>query len=383
VARALTPVTAPILDEASNGAALLPEFADEFLAKALRSRSTRENYRWALVALQRFASRTRYRGTARTGILAARSIKDDALVAFLDWLIGQKHYSAATMALYIAAAKRYLGWLYARGKLDPSFRLDSARQKLAEETRGGVLRYAPRRPDPNLASILSFYDGIPLPPGKTPADRQARLVLLRNRAVVHTLYSSAGRASEVTQLNCQAVDQGYSTTVEVTGKGGKRRMLILTHEAQLAIRQYLAERERQGERVSAGAGSKAVPLFVSHGRARRQRLSRTTLWRVVAEAARVLGLKSGSGPHAFRHFRAQSLRDEGMDLGLLQALLGHASIETTRRIYAPQTDVRQLVDALATYGVPAGEAAHRAGRVVPQTSPAPRARRGRKPRAAQ
>jgi site-specific recombinase XerD len=98
------------------------------------------------------------------------------------------------------------------------------------------------------------------------------------------LYSSAGRASEVTQLNCQSVDHGYSTTVEVTGKGGKRRMLILTQEAQQAIRQYLAERERQGERVSGGASSKPVPLFVSHGRARRQRLSRTTLVGV-AEAA--------------------------------------------------------------------------------------------------
>jgi site-specific recombinase XerC len=107
------------------------------------------------------------------------------------------------------------------------------------------------------------------------------------------------------------------------------------------------------------------------------------LWRVVAEAARTLGLKSGSGPHAFRHFRAQSLRDEGMDLGLLQALLGHASIETTRRIYAPQTDIRQLVDALATYGVSAGEAAHRAGRIVPAPVRSPRrARRGRKPRSA-
>ncbi|OGO47940.1 MAG: hypothetical protein A2Z30_04990 [Chloroflexi bacterium RBG_16_64_43] len=361
----------------------LPEFADEFLSKALKSPRTRENYHWALVALQRCANETRYHGTPRAGMMAVRAIKDDVLVAFLDWLLGQKHYSAATMALYIAAAKRYLGWLYARGKLDPSFRLDAARQKLSEETRGGVLRYAPRRPDPNLASILSFYDGIPLPSGKTAAERQARLVLLRNRAIVHTLYSSAGRASEVTQLNCQAVDQGYSTTVEVTGKGGKRRMLIFTQEAQQAIRQYLTERERQGERVTARPGSKGVPLFVSHGRGRHQRLSRTTLWRVVAEAARALGLKSGSGPHAFRHFRAQSLRDEGMDLGLLQALLGHASIETTRRIYAPQTDVRQLVDALATYGVSAGEAAHRAGRIVPARARAPRpARTGRKPRSA-
>jgi site-specific recombinase XerD len=379
----MTDINPTTSDDHASKKPALPEFADEFLSKALKSPRTRENYHWALVALQRFANETRYHRTPRAASMPARVIKDDVLVEFLDWLIAQKHYSAATMALYLAAAKRYLGWLYARGKLDPSFRLDAARQKLSEETRGGVLRYAPRRPDPNLASILSFYDGQRLPSGKTAAERQSRLVLLRNRAVVHTLYSSAGRASEVTQLNCQTVDQGYGTAVEVTGKGGKRRMLILTQEAQQAIRQYLAERERQGEHVAARPGKKGVPLFVSHGRGRLQRLSRTTLWRVVSEAARTLGLKSGSGPHAFRHFRAQSLRDEGMDLGMLQALLGHASIETTRRIYAPQTDVRQLVDALATYGVSAGEAAQRAGRIVPAATRIPHpVRRGRKPRAA-
>jgi len=82
-----------------------------------------------------------------------------------------------------------------------------------------------------------------------------------------------------------------------------------------------------------------------------------------------LGLKPGSGPHAFRHFRAQSLRDEGMDLGLLQALLGHSSIETTRRIYAPHTSVSQLVDALSTYGISAGEAARKARKVIPGELP--------------
>jgi len=41
------------------------------------------------------------------------------------------------------------------------------------------------------------------------------------------------------------------------------------------------------------------------------------------------------------------------------------------------------VDALATYGVSAGEAAHRAGRIVPAPARSPRrARTGRKPRIA-
>jgi len=355
----------------------LPLQAAEFLASALKSERTRENYGWALVALQEFAAQTGYGGAGPSRSLAPGAIRDDLLVSFLDWLRSQRRYSPATLALYLAAAKRYLGWLYARGRLPPAFRLDQAREKLKEETRGGALRYAPRHPDPSLASILAFWDERPLPAARDPASKKRRLEILRNRAVVHTLYSSAGRASEVAQLDCANVDQGYATTVEVRGKGDKPRTLILTREAQHAIREYLAERERQGEalggRTDRAPRSSSAPLFVSHGRGKRTRISRTTLWRIVAQAARALGLKAGSGPHAFRHFRAQSLRDEGMDLGLLQALLGHSSIETTRRIYAPQTSVSQLVDALSTYGISAVEAARRARKVIPGEDQTPAA----------
>ena len=351
----------------------LPVQAADFLKAALKSERTRENYRWALVALEDFAVQTGYGGTRPSRPLSPAGIRDDLLVSFLDWLRSKRKYSPATLALYVAAVKRYLGWLYARGKLPPAFRLDQAREKLKEETRGGALRYPPRHPDPSLASILAFYDELPLPPARNPASKRKRLVILRDRAVVHALYSSAGRVSEVAQLDCAGVDKGYATTVEVAGKGGKTRTLILTQEAQHAIREYLAERERQGEDLGVRrmrmARSAPAPLFVSHGRGKRARISRTTLWRVVAEAARALGLKPGSGPHAFRHFRAQSLRDEGMDLGLLQALLGHSSIETTRRIYAPHTSVSQLVDALSTYGISAGEAARKARKVIPGELP--------------
>ncbi|MGA2111192.1 MAG: tyrosine-type recombinase/integrase [Anaerolineales bacterium] len=356
-------------DKKERGDRQVPLQAAEFLESALKSERTRENYRWALVALQEFAAQTGYGGAGPSRPLAPAGIRDDLLVSFLDWLRSKRRYSPATLALYVAAVKRYLGWLYARGRLPPAFRLDQAREKLKEETRGGALRYAPRHPDPSLASILAFYDGRPLPSARNPASKRERLVILRNRAAVHTLYSSAGRASEVAQLDCAGVDKGYATTVEVRGKGGKLRTLILTQEAQYAIREYLAERERQGEDLGGRTGRMArtgsAPLFVSHGRGKRACISRTTLWRIVAEAARALGLKPGSGPHAFRHFRAQSLRDEGMDLGLLQAMLGHSSIETTRRIYAPQTSVSQLVDALSTYGISAREAARRARKVIP------------------
>jgi integrase len=59
----------------------------------------------------------------------------------------------------------------------------------------------------------------------------------------------------------------------------------------------------------------------------------------------------------FRHLRAQQLLDEGMALDMLQAYLGHADIGTTRRIYAPRTQLSALKDQVNTFGKSAEETA--------------------------
>ncbi|MER3512993.1 MAG: hypothetical protein C4310_00095, partial [Chloroflexota bacterium] len=62
-----------------------------------------------------------------------------------------------------------------------------------------------------------------------------------------------------------------------------------------------------------------------------------------------------------RHYRAQQLLHEGMDIEVLQAYLGHASVATTRSIYAPETQVTKIKDQLATFGRRAADAARDSG----------------------
>jgi site-specific recombinase XerD len=76
---------------------------------------------------------------------------------------------------------------------------------------------------------------------------------------------------------------------------------------------------------------------------------------VVKDAAQALGLAKTTSPHAFRHYRAQQLLAEGMELDVLQAYLGHANIATTRDIYAPYTALEKVKDQLDTYGRSARE----------------------------
>jgi site-specific recombinase XerD len=75
------------------------------------------------------------------------------------------------------------------------------------------------------------------------------------------------------------------------------------------------------------------------------RLSSTSAWRIVQEVAALSGLdreKYFTSPHAFRHWHAKTLIENGVSLENIQAVLGHSTPATTRIIYAPEPDKRQI-----------------------------------------
>ncbi|MCP4362741.1 MAG: tyrosine-type recombinase/integrase, partial [Chloroflexi bacterium] len=149
--------------------------------------------------------------------------------------------------------------------------------------------------------------------------------LLRNRVLVNVLYSTAARLSEVLALNRSQVQHGRSQTATIIGKGQKPRTLHLMPYAQEAIRAYLVER------LDANPA-----LFVSHSRnAKGARLSQSGAHNVVKKAVKAEGLEPSLSAHDFRHYRATQLLREGMPLEVVQELLGHADVSTTRSIYAP------------------------------------------------
>ena len=336
----------------ATGKAKLPplkpelEHAEAFIATIMTSPRTAATYRFGLTCLAAFVDDTKY--IPLPPPYPAAELRDDILLKFQDWLL-KKRYSPASQENYLAAVKRFLIWLDANDHLPAGFQVGKAvnRLKAARGTRR--VTKAGREPDPGLARIVTYYDEIPLPSPEEKHGQIKRLAILRARAIVHTLYASAGRVSEVASLTREMVLDGRKAEVRITGKGNKDRLLLLTKEAQNAIAAYCHERDRLGDR--------SPGLFVSHGRDVGKTLGRGTLWLVVKKAANDLGLFKGTSPHAFRHFRAQQLLHEGMDLDVLQSYLGHADISTTRRIYAPYTSVDKVRDQLETFGRTAKDAA--------------------------
>ena len=327
----------------TNHSPTLEAMQEQFLA-TIQVPRTADTYCWALTALQRFIEETGYVGYDQGDAVPIECLQDDVLEGFYSWLTA-RYTSQQTVRTYLSAVRRFLAWLDARDLLAPDFQLGKAQNRLkAAQGKKKRIPYKHRRIDPELPRVVTYYDGLPLPQHDDWQSRLQRLKVLRARAIVHTLYASGGRASEVASLTREMVLDGRVDEVHLTGKGGQPRVILLTTEAMRAIQAYIAERDDD-----------YLGLFISHGRGRGQPLGRGTIWAVVKKAAKALGLHQSTSPHSFRHFRATQLLNEGMPLESVQAYLGHQDISTTRKVYA-HTKTAVLRDQLATYGRSPNEA---------------------------
>lgn len=244
---------------------------------------------------------------------------EKVLLNFFLWL-DKRGYSAFTLNTYLAALRRFFLFHYTARNLGPQFDIVRAQDLLKGKLK---VHYPQTRAPDELPNLVVYFDQQPLPPADgTKETQRQRLCLLRDRAILHTLYATAGRVSEVAALTRHDVAEGNADEVLITGKGDKERWLYLTPEALTAIRAYLDER-----------ADHKTGLFVSHGRDSGKRLSRVSLWRVVKRAAEAVGLPDIS-PHTFRHWRATQMLNDEVSLEIIQELLGHSDIGTTRKVYA-------------------------------------------------
>jgi len=296
----------------------LAAFEESLAARSPRTRATYGS------ALRRFVEFLETRGVA-VGSLQTRALEPTVAEEYHTWLVGQYgRERRATVVTYLAALRAFLRFLDRRGWLPPDASYERLRDRLAEVVGRG--QYRTPRIDRRLPLIVVHADGLPLPAPDRPADR---LTLLRDRALLHVLFSSGMRREETSRLNRQDLEDGWRGEALITGKGDKERVAFLDDEALAAVRRYLAERN-----------DGYLPLFLRHDRARgqpgpggaRYRLSPQSIWVIVKRYARQAGVQAT--PHAFRHTKASVMLNRGAKLSEVQDILGHASPETTKRIYA-------------------------------------------------
>jgi integrase/recombinase XerC len=150
----------------------------------------------------------------------------------------------------------------------------------------------------------------------------------RDRAVMELIYSTGMRVSEAAGADCGDVDFAAGM-IKIRGKGGKERLAPFGQAAEEALKQWLPQRGQLiAARITRGDEPEQNALFLN---SRGTRLTVRSIERMVAGYALRAGISIKVTPHALRHSFATHLLEMGMDLRMVQELLGHASLSTTQK----------------------------------------------------
>ncbi|MCS6843873.1 MAG: tyrosine recombinase XerC [Caldilineales bacterium] len=225
-----------------------------------------------------------------------------------------------------ALVRRWLATLRDQGYVSASIarRLSELRAFCTFLAREGVLRDNPLagmaspRATRRQPRVLSYDEVVALlaaPDSSTPQGQ-------RDRAILELLYGSGIRLGELEGLRVGDVDLARREA-RVLGKGNKERVALFGSRAEEALRQYL----RDGRPRLANPRTGDALFLNRFGR----RLGRVSIIRMINRYSKQAGIERKVTPHALRHSFATHLVDEGVDIRLIQEMLGHESPATTQR----------------------------------------------------
>ncbi|MCI0749204.1 MAG: site-specific tyrosine recombinase XerD [Nevskiales bacterium] len=283
-----------------------------------------------------------------SGSVTAAPAPDPTVEKFLDTLWIERGAARNTLAAYRSDLA-----LFSRALMTDKRRLVEAdagdiQNYLAARSRGGTFtarsqarllsalrryyRFLVReriRTDDPTARIAAPRLGRSLPRTLTGNDIERLLAApaadtvlgLRDRAMLELMYACGLRVSELVKLNVQQINVQRGV-IQVTGKGGRERLIPAGEEALHWLERYLKQ-----ARPELAAGRTVEALFISR---RSAAMTRQNFWHLVKRHARQAGIGTRLSPHVLRHAFATHLLDHGADLRAVQLLLGHRDLSTTQ-----------------------------------------------------
>ena len=142
----------------------------------------------------------------------------------------------------------------------------------------------------------------------------------RNYAMILTFLDTGVRLSELIGLDLEDLDLRHGTILVRNGKGARDRIVFAGQLLRRALRHWLKAR---------GIASPCPALFITQ---RDTRMHRRAVARIVERTAARAHLGDlRIHPHCLRHSCATSFVRHGGSVFALQRLLGHSSMNTTRR----------------------------------------------------
>ena len=193
------------------------------------------------------------------------------------------------------------------------------------------------------AEIWHLKEPQKLPPVLSPEEVKRVLAMatsLKARAMLTLAYGCGLRASEVVRLRACDIDSEQMIIRIVQSKGRKDRNVMLPAEILDLLRQWWKKRPTKRD-----AGLAREHRWLFPGRIDRHPTTARQFGRLFKEAAKAAGLRKAVSLHSLRHSFATHLLEDGKDIRLIQALLGHEKLDTTARYTRVATELIAKIES--------------------------------------
>lgn len=207
---------------------------------------------------------------------------------------------AATISRSVASAKAFFSYLVDEEGLE------------SNPTRGLKAPKIEKKP-PEVLSEEEMERLLRQPGDHSPKD-------IRDKAMLHLLYATGMRVSELISLKLQ--DVNINMEYVVCRDGSKERSLPIGKQTKAILMQYI-EQARPNL-----LGDKESDLFFTNCSG--ESMSRQGFWKILKHYGNAAGITSELTPHTLRHTFAAHLINNGADLKSVQEMLGHSDISTTQ-----------------------------------------------------
>ena len=138
---------------------------------------------------------------------------------------------------------------------------------------------------------------------------------MRDKLILSVLHSTGLRVSELIEIKIQDIDFS-ERTIFIKGKGNKERIVLFDKDTKEEISAYLNFRVKKSEYL----------LVNNYGHP----LSARYIQMMIKKYAEKAEIKKNVTPHVLRHSYATHLLKRGVDIRIIQQLLGHSSILSTQ-----------------------------------------------------
>lgn len=219
-------------------------------------------------------------------------IKGKNLIEYMMFL-KKKGLSSSSIARNISSVRSMYRYLISKGAVNPAI------LNLFESPK--IERKIPETLNKQMIDRIIYA-----------SDSKKHSTRIRNIAILGLLATTGIRISELLFLKKEDINL-KENWIRVIGKGNRERIVFFPEGIKPFLSQYVSQ--------------SGTFLFETK---KNKPMTRQNIWKIVRASGKKVGLNISLKPHMLRHTFATLLLESGMDIRIIQELLGHKSISTTK-----------------------------------------------------